>query len=69
MSPNIIYVLVGLACFVVGGVAAFFARQILASRKLHIAEEESRRILENAKDEQKAIELANWGVSLVKKTL
>jgi ribonuclease Y len=47
--------LVGLACFIFGGVAAFFARQALASRKLRLAEEESRRLLENAKDEQKAI--------------
>ncbi len=47
--------LVGLACLIVGGVAAFFARQALAGRKLRLAEEESRRLLENARDEQKAI--------------
>ena len=54
MTP-IIYLLVGLACFIVGGVAAFFARQALASRKLRLAEEESRRLIESARDEQKAI--------------
>lgn len=47
--------LVGLACFIFGGVIAFFARQLLASRKIRLAEEEVQRLLAEAKDKQKAI--------------
>jgi len=47
--------LVGLACFILGGVIVFFARQLLASRKIRLAEEEVKRLLAEARDKQKAI--------------
>ena len=47
--------LVGLACFVFGGVIVFLARQILASRKIRLAEGEVQRLLAEANDKQKTI--------------
>jgi len=47
--------IISVACFVLGGVIAFFSRQIVASRKLRSAEEEARKIVAEAMEKQKSI--------------
>ena len=51
MTLNLI---VGLACFIFGGVIAFFTRQMIASRRLRLAEEKAQKLLAEAKEKQKA---------------
>ncbi len=55
VSSSLILLFTGLGCFIFGGVIAFFARQVIASRRLRLAEQEARRISEQANDEQKRI--------------
>ncbi|TET87021.1 MAG: DUF3552 domain-containing protein, partial [Dehalococcoidia bacterium] len=55
MTSNLILLLVGLACFIFGGVMVYFTRQMIASRKLRLAEEEAKRLLAEGKEQQKAI--------------
>ena len=51
----IVNLIVGLACFIFGGVIAFFTRQMIASRKLRLAEKEAQRLLAESQNKQKAI--------------
>lgn len=51
----ILNLIIGLACFIFGGVIVYFTRQMIASRKLRLAEEETKKLLAEAKEQQKAI--------------
>ena len=53
--PNSIVAVICLACFVLGGVIVFFIRQMIASRKLSLAEKEAQRIIAETQDTQKTI--------------
>ena len=53
--PNSIVAVICLACFIVGGVIVFFIRQVIASRKLRLAEQEAQRLIAETQDKQKAI--------------
>jgi ribonuclease Y len=55
VTSNLILLLVGLACFIFGGVIVFLTRQMIASRKLRLAEEEAKRLLAEGNEKQKAI--------------
>ncbi len=55
MSSGLILTLVGLACFVFGGLIAFFSRQMMASRRLRLAEKEAERLVAEAKESQKTM--------------
>ncbi len=55
MPHSLILILVGLACFICGGVIAFFLRHQLAVRRFHKAEIEARELLSHANDESKGI--------------
>jgi len=47
--------LIALACFALGGVVAFFTKQIAAGRRIRTAEEEARQIVTEASESQKTI--------------
>ncbi len=51
----ILNLIIGLACFIFGGVIVYFTRQMIASRKLRLAEEGTKKLLAEAKEQQKAI--------------
>jgi len=55
VASNLIVVLVGLACFVVGGAVVFLARQMIASRRARTAAEEAQKLIAEAQEKQKAI--------------
>jgi len=55
VTSNLILLLVGLACFIFGGVIVFLTRQMIASRKLRLVEEEAKRLLAEGKEKQKVI--------------
>lgn len=55
MGPNLILALVGVACFVFGGAAAFLARQMIAGSRVRRAAEEAGRLVTEAQEKQKAI--------------
>lgn len=55
MGPNLILALVGVGCFVFGGVAAFLARQMIAGSRVRRAAEEAGRLVTEAQEKQKAI--------------
>ena len=46
-------IIVGVASFIVGGAISFFARRMIASRKLRLAEEEAKKILAEAEAKRK----------------
>lgn len=50
-----IYALVGLACFILGGVIAFFSRRVMASHRVRSAEEEAHRLEAEATEKYKSI--------------
>ncbi len=47
------YLIVGVACFILGGVIAFVTRQMIASRRLRLAEEKTQKLLAEAEEKQK----------------
>jgi ribonuclease Y len=50
-----IVVVIGVVCFIVGGVVAFFARQKIAAKQIHTAEESAKKILAEAQERKKSL--------------
>jgi hypothetical protein len=47
-------VFVGLGCFVVGGIAVFLVRQMVAGRRVRMADDEAKRLIAEAQEKHKA---------------
>jgi ribonuclease Y len=50
-----ITIVVGVVCFILGGVIAFFVRQRVATKRVRTAEESARKVIVEAEEKQKAI--------------
>jgi ribonuclease Y len=50
----LLVVFVGLGCFVVGGIAAFLVRQMMAGRRVRMADDEAKRLIAEAQEKHKA---------------
>ena len=55
MSSLLLGIIVGLGCLFLGGVIAFFARGWIVGRKLRLAEEGARKLLDEAREKQKML--------------
>ncbi len=54
MGAVLVPVLVGLACFIFGGVTVFLARHMIASRRVRLADEEAKKLVAEAQEKHKA---------------